>query len=166
MPKKLLNVEKNIKNDNVVVKTTQKEQDDVNIVIETSPTEEENEKKQMETVEKRPRGRPSGSLKLFKKEKEYVILKMNSILGITKDYESIVVEELNDVNGEKYHQIIDMIPDIKKYFKCGSWRYFTSHSEKPSLLVKNLYYAYGYEVKQSRETVSTDVTHYLKIKKI
>lgn len=149
--KKLVNIEKNVQN--------------VDILIETSE-EDVNDNKNEVNVEKRPRGRPAGSIKNFKKEQEYVILKLNSILEITKDSETLIVSELNDVNGTKYHEILALIPDVKKYFKCGLWRYFATHSDKPSLLVKNLYNAYGYEAKQSRETVSNVVIHTLKIKKI
>lgn len=153
MPKKLLvNIEKNVQNDD--------------IITETIPENDIIENKTEAVVEKKPRGRPTGSIKNFKKEQEYVILKMNSILGITKDSETIIVSDLNDVNGTKYNEILALVPDVKKYFKCGLWRYFATHSDKPSLLVKNLYNAYGYEAKQSRETVSNVVIHTLKIKKI
>lgn len=156
MSKKLKKIEDDINNEDIVIQK-------INNMLENTISDgSENGN----GVVKRQAGRPKGSSKkMYVKEKEYVILKMNSILGLTKDVEIINADEINDVNNSKHKEILECVSEIKKYFNAGSWRYFVVHSDKLSLLIKNLYCAYGYDVKQTRATTGSDVVHQLTIKR-
>ena len=68
------------------------------------------------------------SIKNFTKEREEVLQKMLTILGITDDNKMFSLKKL-DEDEEKQKQIIDLVEDIKKYFVCSKWTYF-SHTER------------------------------------
>jgi competence protein ComGF len=55
---------------------------------------------------------------LYKKEQEEIIQKIIDILDLDKE-NSITLYEL-DVNTEKQQKILDLIPNIRKYFKVKS----------------------------------------------
>ena len=41
---------------------------------------------------------------------------------------------------EKQEVILDMIPEIKKHFRCSSWPFFTYKAKKPYLsLIRSIY---------------------------
>lgn len=135
MPKKLVNIEKNVQNDE--------------ILIENTPDEDEIEHKNDVVVEKKRPGRPKGAIKDYKKECNYVILQMNDILGLKKGINELDCDILNDENGDLCKKILECLPDIRKYFRIQSWSYFKENtSQTPALLLKNLYHSQGYEVKQ------------------
>ncbi len=65
------------------------------------------------------------SIKNFTKEREEVLQKMLTILGITDDNKMFSLKKL-DEDEEKQKQILDLVEDIKKYFVCSKWSVFNN----------------------------------------
>jgi len=74
----------------------------------------------------------------YTKERQDVLDKMFSILGINEKSNTFLLHEL-DSNVDKQNQILQLEPEIKKYFVCGTWNCFTDPNIKRKYLsiIKN-----------------------------
>lgn len=84
---------------------------------------------------------------LYKKEQEEILNKINTILGIDKDNNIIYLYDIeNDLTKKKL--IFDLLDDIKKVFKIGSWGFFKKEicQENHFLLCKTIYKEMGYQI--------------------
>jgi len=62
---------------------------------------------------------------LFQKERDEIIENLNKLLGLNKENNSIFYYELE--NNEKAREYIrNNIENIRKYFKTGTWGYFSN----------------------------------------
>jgi len=120
-------------------------------------------------------GRPKGSTKdVHKKDRDIIFKRLEFILGIRSDKKEFCVNDI-DNDDEKINQILYMIDDIKKYFKCGRWSYFRNlngnQPKKPYLsLVKSIYCDFGYEsiqnvIKEKKDGVVKKRTYIVFVKK-
>lgn len=60
----------------------------------------------------------------FVVERQTVLDQLYIILGITETNKVFYLEEL-EKNRDKQNQIIELLPNIKKYFSCSVWSYFS-----------------------------------------
>lgn len=84
---------------------------------------------------------------LYKKEQEVILNKINIILNINKDNNTIYLCDIeNDQNKKKL--IFDLLDEIKKVFKTGSWGFFKKEicKENHFLLCKTIYKEMGYQI--------------------
>ena len=58
----------------------------------------------------------------FVNEQKEVLNKLLEILGINENNKSFSLHELDD-DKDKQDRIYELIPDIKRYFKTGSWTF-------------------------------------------
>ena len=61
----------------------------------------------------------------FEKERQDILKKILDILEINDNNNMFSLKKL-DENQEKQQKIIDLIDDIKKYFLCSKWAYFSN----------------------------------------
>jgi hypothetical protein len=61
----------------------------------------------------------------YTNERNELLQKMFNILEISKEHNTISLNKL-DSDSEKQQKILDLIPDIKKYFLCSRWSYFSN----------------------------------------
>jgi hypothetical protein len=59
----------------------------------------------------------------FTNERQDILNKMFLILGVNENNNTFLLHEL-DQNIEKQNKILELEPEIKKYFICGSWSCF------------------------------------------
>ncbi len=69
------------------------------------------------------------SIKNFTKERQELLQKMLTILGITEENKMFSLKKL-DEDPEKQKQILDLVEDIKKYFICSKWAYFSNQTKE------------------------------------
>jgi hypothetical protein len=69
------------------------------------------------------------SIKNFTKEREELLQKMLAILGVNQDNKMFSLKKL-DEDQQKQKQIIDLVEDIKKYFICSRWAYFSNQTKE------------------------------------
>ena len=84
---------------------------------------------------------------LFKKEQEEILNKINTILGISKDNNTIYLYDIeNDEN--KKAQILALSDDVQKYFKYSKWGFYSKEECKGNhvLLCKSIYKNMGYQI--------------------
>ncbi len=82
--------------------------------------------KKKDDVEKDKGGRPKKELK-YEKERKEVLDKLLKILNINKENTIFYVNDLqNDENKQK--QILNLEFNVKKYFSCGKWSYFSKEN--------------------------------------
>lgn len=103
----------------------------------------------------------------YTKERQDVLDKMFSILGINEQNNTFLLHEL-DSNIEKQNKILELEPEIKKYFICGTWSCFTDPNIKRKFLslIKNTLKHMGYNlvptkinIKQEDNTYKTFTKH-------
>lgn len=61
----------------------------------------------------------------YTNERNELLQKMFNILEISKEHNTISLKKL-DEDTDMQQKIIDLIPDIKKYFVCSRWSYFSN----------------------------------------
>ena len=93
----------------------------------------------------------------YNKERQDVLNKMFSILGINENNNTFLLHEL-DSNVDKQNKILELEPDIKKYFICGSWSCFRTPDikRKPLSMIKCLMKDMGFVILSSRIKISND----------
>lgn len=93
----------------------------------------------------------------YTNERQDVLNKMFSILGINEHNNTFLLHEL-DSNIDKQSQILQLEPDIKKYFLCGKWNCFTDPNIKRKYLslIKNTVKTMGYSIISARRNVKID----------
>ena len=69
----------------------------------------------------------------YDNERKSVLDKMFSILGINENNNKFLLHEL-DTNEEKQKLLLDLEPDIKKYFICSKWSCFKDPEMKRKAL--------------------------------
>jgi len=84
---------------------------------------------------------------LYKKEREEILNKINSILGISKDNNNIYLYDIEN-DEEKKQKILALSEDVKKYFKAGDWGVFKTELCKNNaiLLFKSIYKEINYQI--------------------
>ena len=84
---------------------------------------------------------------LFKKEQEEILNKINTILGINKDNNTIYLYDIENDETKK-EQILALSDDVQKYFKAGNWSFFRDEECKGNhvLLCKSIYKDLGFQV--------------------
>ncbi len=94
---------------------------------------------------------------LYKKERQDILNRINTILGINKDNNTIFLYDIeNDLN--KKTQIFALSDDVKKYFKVGTWGVFCKKEcqDNHFLLCKSIYKDMGYEVISKAVDITRD----------
>ena len=61
----------------------------------------------------------------YTNERNELLQKMFNILGISKENNNLSLKKL-DEDTDMQQKIIELIPDIKKYFVCSRWSYFSN----------------------------------------
>lgn len=93
----------------------------------------------------------------YTKERHDVLTKMFSILGINENNNTFLLHEL-DANIDKQNLILELEPDIKKYFICGTWSCFKDPDMKRRYLsfIKNMMKDMGYKLFSVRKFLKSD----------
>ncbi len=69
------------------------------------------------------------SIDQYSNERKDILQKMLVILDLSENNKMISLQTLdNDL--EKQQKIMDLIPDIKKYFVCSRWTYFCNKNQE------------------------------------
>ena len=84
---------------------------------------------------------------LYKKEQEEILNKINTILGISKDNNTIYLYDIEN-DDDKKNQILALSDDVKKYFKTSNWAFYKDEECKGNhvLLCKSIYKDMGYKI--------------------
>ena len=84
---------------------------------------------------------------LYKKEQEEILNKINTILGINKDNNTIYLYDIENDETKKA-QILALSEDVQKYFKAGDWGFYKTEACKYNhvLLCKSIYKEMGYKI--------------------
>lgn len=79
---------------------------------------------------KNRKGRPNKDMKYIEEQKQ-ILNKMYNILGIDNKNKIIYFCDLDDESKKK--KILDLLPEVKKFFNCGSWAVFKKNASNPHL---------------------------------
>lgn len=84
---------------------------------------------------------------LYKKEQEDILNKINTILGINKDNNTIYLYDIENDETKKA-QILALSEDVKKYFRTSNWAFYKDEECKDNhvLLCKSIYKDMGYQI--------------------
>ncbi len=77
---------------------------------------------------KRTRNRPCKSDR-FQDKREELIKELENIIGLNENKRNITLYELEN-NSLLINKLQELIPNIKKYFKCSTWGFFSSDPKK------------------------------------
>ena len=93
----------------------------------------------------------------YENERKKLLEKMFSILGVNSENNKFYLHEL-DSNEKKQQEILDLEPEIKKYFICGRWSCFKNPNMKREALsfVKHVVKDMGYELYAVRRLLKHD----------
>ena len=85
-------------------------------------------------------------------ERINILNKLFNILNINEDNNTLYLGDL-DTNEEIQQKILDLEPEIKKYFACSKWACYNNLSMKRKILslIKNLVKTMNYEVISKRK---------------
>ena len=93
----------------------------------------------------------------YTKERQELLDKMFSILGINENNNKFLLHEL-DNDEKKQQDILNLEPEIKKYFICSKWNCFKDPEIKRKYLsfIKNVFKTMNYEVISVRRLVKNN----------
>ncbi len=103
----------------------------------------------------------SSKKELYKSERLELLDKLNKILGIDENNNKIYLCDIENDDEIKL-QILSLVSDVKKYFKCGGWTVFCKEQCKDNhvSLMKYIYKDMGYDIisKQIASKNNNEVT--------
>ncbi len=86
---------------------------------------------------------------LYDKERNDIINKLNQLIGLNQNNNSVLLQELRD-NNELKQELISMKDDIKKYYRCCRWGYFVSENNGKKgdeiSLLRAIYKEHNYKI--------------------
>lgn len=84
---------------------------------------------------------------LYKKEQEELLAKINIILGINKDNNTLYLYDIEN-DKDKREKILALSDDVRKYFTASNWSFYRDELCKNNhvLLCKSIYKEMGYTV--------------------
>lgn len=95
---------------------------------------------------------------LYNKEREMIINEINGMIGLDKG-NHVILYDLEH-NEELKRRLNELVPEIKKYYKCGNWGYFSTDEKKGMGneigLLKALYKNEDYEITSKRKMCIRD----------
>jgi len=82
-----------------------------------------------------------------------LIEKLNMIIGIDEKQNSVFLYDLenNEILKEKLVELSKN--EIKRYYKCGTWSYYTRDNKDVLVLLRNIYKDDGYEITMKQKTI-------------
>jgi len=98
------------------------------------------------------RNKPSKEQR-YTKERQELIEKLNMIIGIDEKQNSVFLYDLenNEILKEKLVELSKN--EIKRYYKCGTWSYYTRDNKDVLVLLRNIYKDDGYEITMKQKTI-------------
>ena len=99
---------------------------------------------------------------MFYNEQLQIIEKINKILNINENNNTFILDQINN-DSDKQKEILDLVDEIKKYFKCNDWSYFRGVNNQWLSLVRSLYKHTGYDItyKQVRKTSGNHIVYHI-----
>ena len=94
---------------------------------------------------------------LYPKERLELLDRLNQILGINASNNIIYTHQVN-TNQDIQKQILELETDVKKYFKCSRWAFFSQAFNPPvryMSLIKSVYKDMGYKLISTEKTTNT-----------
>jgi len=93
----------------------------------------------------------------YDKERMDILQKMFNILDINENNNTFLLHEL-DNNDEKQKQILELEPEIKRYFICSSWSCFKDPNIKRKYLslIKHMLKYMNYNIYSVRKFFKTE----------
>ena len=95
---------------------------------------------------------------LYNKEREMIINEINGMIGLDKE-NHVILYDLEH-NEDLKRRLNELVPEIKKYYKCGNWGYFSTDEKKGMGneigLLKALYKNEDYEITSKRKMCTRD----------
>lgn len=124
----------------------------VYIIMQVMQIERDINNESSDNIKKR--NRPSKEQR-YQKEREELIQKINLIIGIDEKNTNVLLFDIdNEITKNK---IRNLIPDIQKYFKCGTWNYFKMTNNKNEIgLLKSVYQNNGYIITTKKKLTMRD----------
>ena len=94
---------------------------------------------------------------LFVVERKAIIDKLSKIIKLEENNNVVVYDDLVE-NMELKEYIIENIENIKKYYSCSGWGYFTNHlhgilDKNEITLMKSIYKDEGYKIISRQKTL-------------
>jgi hypothetical protein len=94
---------------------------------------------------KKTRNKPTKA-QTYKEERTKIILELEKLMGLNEKNRGVLLYDMEQ-NIQLKEYLTQIIPDIKKYYKCGNWNYFIQIEEKRDIigLLKSVFKSEEYE---------------------
>lgn len=77
---------------------------------------------------KKTRNKPTKAQQ-FKEERKKIVLELENLIGLTENNRGILLHDLG--KNEKLKEYLkEIVADVKKFYKCGTWNYFVNQHTK------------------------------------
>jgi hypothetical protein len=98
---------------------------------------------------------------LYTDERQIILNKIFEILDINEDNNTFFLRDL-DNDEKKQNQILELEPDIRKYFACSSWSCFGNPNIKRKVLsiIKNITKKMNYDIISKRKQIKNNEKNY------
>lgn len=91
---------------------------------------------------------------VFIDERKQLLQKLNDILGITDTNNAFYLYHL-DNDFEKQQKIYELEKEVKEYFRCCEWTYFTKNTKKKYLsLIRSIYHDMNFNITRKATIIS------------
>ena len=77
---------------------------------------------------KKTRNKPTKA-DTYKEERKKIILELEKLMGLSETKRGVLLYDLEH-NDQLKNYLKQIVPDIKKYYKCGMWNYFVNQHTK------------------------------------
>jgi len=91
----------------------------------------------------------------YSKEREEILLKIFNILGINEHNNNFELKKI-DEDIEMQNKILELEPDIKKYFNCSRWSCYASSNVKKKYLslIRYVLKTMNYDIISKRKMIN------------
>lgn len=103
----------------------------------------------------KPKRQRKNKQNMFKEERQKLINELNEIIGISANKNYFILHDIDNDNVK--NKIKKLVPEVKKYYKYGSWHYFKEEEKQDEIgLLKTIYKYSDYILTNKKKILERD----------
>ena len=105
---------------------------------------------------KKTRNKPTKAQQ-FKEERQKIVMELENLIGLTENNRGVLLHDLGK-NDKLKEYLREIVPLIRRYYKCGTWNYFIQKEENRDIigLLKSVFKTENFQLINKQKFLTID----------